>query len=78
MNESSASSPNEPAPACAVPAQFGDHLELPDWSGQRPRQTRVPTDEWLAYCRSNLPLIRSKPGYQERRLKSKVSVEFVL
>lgn len=78
MNGSPASSPNEPAPSRPKPAKSGDELPLPDWSGQRPRQSRVPTDEWLAYCRSNLPLIRSKPGYQERRLKSKVSVEFVL
>ena len=35
-------------------------------------------DDWLAYCRSNLPKLRARPGYAESRLRNGISVEFNL
>ncbi|MBM3879806.1 MAG: hypothetical protein FJ387_08815 [Verrucomicrobia bacterium] len=51
-------------------------LPLPDWSGQMPRSSRVPTDEWRRYCRANLGKLRSRPGYAERRLRNGIAEEF--
>lgn len=75
MSESSAS-PLHEAPAPCGGAT--DDLEFPDWSGMLPHLSRVSNDDWLAYCRSNLPLLRSKPGYELRRRLNGIPVEFVL
>ena len=75
MNESSDS------PLHEAPAPYGgaaEGLEFPDWSGMLPHRSRVSNDDWLAYCRSNLPLLRSKPGYVARRRQNGISVEFNL
>ena len=56
----------------------GDRLEFPDWSGHLPHRSQVPNDEWLAYCRSNLPKIRSLPGYAESRREDGIAAEFHL
>ena len=72
MSESSDYSLNE-APALYAGA---DKLEFPDWSGHLPHRSRVPNDEWLAYCLSNLPQIRSRPGYSESRKQDGITAEF--
>ncbi len=53
-------------------------LELPDWSGHLPHRSRVSNDTWLAYCRSNLAKIRTRPGYAEGRKQDGISTEFRL
>jgi hypothetical protein len=55
-----------------------DDLVFPDWSGMLPNRPRMPKDEWLEYCRSNLPKIRAQPGYAELRRLHGISVEFTL
>jgi len=72
MSESSDYSLNETAPP------FGDKLDLPDWSGHMPHRARMPAEEWLAYCRSNLPKLRARPGYAESRHRHGIGVEFTL
>jgi hypothetical protein len=72
----SSDSPLKEAPALQGGAT--DDLEFPDWSGMQPHRTRVSNDDWLAYCRSNLPRLRSKPGYEQRRRRNGIPVEFVL
>ena len=63
-----------------TPPEFGGSpaLELPDWSGHRPHRSRMPTEAWLAYCRSNLPKLRARPGYAEGRRRHGIDVEFHL
>ena len=53
-------------------------LELPDWNGQLPHRSRLSNDEWLAYCRSNLPKLRAIPGYAQTRRQHGIPVEFQL
>jgi len=53
-------------------------LEFPDWSGLLPHRSRVSNDTWLAYCRSNLAKIRTRPGYAEGRKQDGISTEFRL
>lgn len=53
-------------------------LGLPDWSGQVPHRSRVSNDEWLAYCRSNLPKLRARPGYGQTRRQDGIAAEFAL
>ena len=60
-----------------TPGESGP-LNLPDWSGQLPHRSRVPNDQWLSYCRSNLPKLRVHPGYRSRRLQHGVEAEFTL
>lgn len=72
MNESSSSSLNEATP------ESGAGLELPDWSGHQPHRSRVPNDKWLAYCRSNLPKLRLRPGHAQIRRQNGIAVEFHL
>ena len=74
MSESFNSSLNEAAPEYGL----GAGLELPDWSGHQPHRSRVPTDEWLAYCRSNLPKLRLRPGHAQIRRQNGIAVEFHL
>ena len=64
---------NEPSPPFG-----GKDLEFPEWSGHLPAPSRMPVNQWLAYCRSNLPKIRKQPGYHESRLQDGIAVEFVL
>lgn len=78
MSDSSERSLNEPASAYCAPGIATEDLEFPDWTGHLPHKPRMSADEWLAYCRSNLPLMRCKPGYQERRSSGRVAAEFVL
>jgi len=73
MSESLGSSLNEPS----TPYR-GNALEFPDWSGHLPPRRRASKDQWLAYCRSNLPKLRQLPGYRDARLQDGISVEFVL
>ena len=56
----------------------GDPLEFPDWRGKLPRRSRVSNDEWLDYCRSNLPKLRQHPGHAQQRRQNGIAVEFVL
>jgi hypothetical protein len=72
MSESASYSLNDSSPA------YGADLEFPDWSGHLPHRSHVPLDQWLAYCRSNLPKLRQHPGYREARLQDGIPVEFVL
>lgn len=73
MNESSNFFLNE------TPHEYeAGKLDLPDWSGHSPPRRHVPTDEWLAYCRSNLPRLRAHPGHRQSRLQHGVSAEFRL
>lgn len=74
MSESSNFSANQPEP------ERGDDtpLEFPDWSGQLPSRPQMSKDDWLAYCLSNLPKLRARPGYEQRRRQNGISVEFVL
>lgn len=53
-------------------------FDLPDWSGQSPHHSSMSNDEWIAYCRSNLPRLRAQPGHRLKRLEHGVSVEFRL
>ena len=74
MNESSGCSLRESPPAYG-PSGL---LDLPDWSGQVAHRSRVPTDEWLAYCRANLSKLRTRPGYVQSRLQHGIGAEFSL
>ncbi len=67
-------SPKETPPAYGM----GTALELPDWSGHRSHHSRMPNDQWLAYCRSNLSKLRAHPGFAERRRQQGIVVEFAL
>jgi hypothetical protein len=51
---------------------------LPDWSGHRAHRSQIPNDVWRAYCRSNLPKIRLRPGFKENRRQHGIAVEFSL
>lgn len=53
-------------------------LDLPDWSGPLPHHSRVPNDEWLAYCRSNLSKLCARPGYGQTRRQDGIAAEFEL
>ena len=75
MNAASDSPLNE---TLAPHAGADDGLDFPEWTGMAPRQSHVPTEEWLAYCRSNLALLRSKPGYKTLRQQNGIPFEFVL
>lgn len=55
-----------------------DDLVLPDWSGMLPSRPRMSTDDWLAYCKAQLPRLKQHPRYAERRREQGISVEFVL
>jgi hypothetical protein len=74
MNESSNYSLEENS----TPEEASDKLVLPDWSGHVARVSRVPADEWLAYCRANLSRLRSRPGYAKRRRQNGITAEFSL
>ena len=74
MNESSDYSLKE---SRSIYGNAGE-LELPDWSGQLPRRSRVSNDTWLTYCRSNLAKIRSSPGYADGRARDGIGTEFCL
>jgi hypothetical protein len=56
---------------------MGD-LDLPDWSGMLPHRARMSTDDWLAYCKAQLPKLKKWPRYEERRREQGIPVEFVL
>ena len=56
----------------------GESLDFPDWSGQQPHRSRVPSDEWLAYCRSNVIKLRARPGFKQGRRQHGIQVEFTL
>lgn len=53
-------------------------LEFPDWSGQLPHRSHVSNDQWLAYCRANLPKLRARSGYAQARQQHGIPVEFRL
>lgn len=53
-------------------------LVFPDWSGHRAHRSHIPNDDWRAYCRSNLPKIRLRPGFKENRRQHGIAVEFSL
>jgi len=74
MNESSNSSLEEKATAY----RSLDGFVLPDWGGHAAHASRVPADEWLAYCRANLAKLRSRPGYALRRRQNGITAEFSL
>lgn len=74
MSESSNFSTSQPQPD---PGD-GEPLEFPDWYGQLPSRPQISKDEWRAYCLSNLPKLRARPGYEQRRRQNGISVEFVL
>jgi len=70
--------PNE-TPKAASPNQALDFdFDLPDWNGQQERASKLSPDELLRYCEAMLPVVQSKPGYQERRIKERCTVEFEL
>ncbi|HEX3798037.1 MAG TPA: hypothetical protein VH413_04990 [Verrucomicrobiae bacterium] len=53
-------------------------LELPDPMGFESKRTPVSMDEMLRWCESCLPMWNSQPEAEERRLRGKCMVEFVL
>ncbi len=53
-------------------------LELPDWRGKLPHRSSVSNDQWLDYCRSNLPKLRQHPGHAQQRRQNGIALEFVL
>ena len=55
-----------------------DPLAFPDWRGQLPHRSRVSNDQWLDYCRSNLPKLRQHPGHAQQRQQNGIAPEFVL
>ncbi|HMJ90332.1 MAG TPA: hypothetical protein VK530_10970 [Candidatus Acidoferrum sp.] len=59
------------------PPSIGD-LELPDWSGMLPGRANMPADQWLAYCKAQLPRLKKIPRYAERRREQGIPIEFVL
>jgi hypothetical protein len=67
--------------AAWVRALFEKHeatMVFPDWSGHLPHRTRVPIDQWLAYCRANLARLRGLPGYRQQRRQDGINAEFSL
>ena len=74
MSESSDYLLREGSPGYGFPGL----IDLPEWSGHLPRRSRLPNDRWLAYCRSNLSKLRTRPGYVQSRLQNGIGVEFSL
>jgi hypothetical protein len=78
MKESSESALNEVSAPYRTSIDSGLDLEFPDWNGQRNRPGTLTIDQMLRYCEAMMPLVKSKPGRAEARLKSKCDVEFIL
>ncbi|HWF19603.1 MAG TPA: hypothetical protein VG754_10050 [Verrucomicrobiae bacterium] len=53
-------------------------LELPDGSGFESRYVRVGLEAMIELCESRLDFFNSLPDAEERRLRDKCDVEFVL
>ncbi len=53
-------------------------LELPDGTGFESRQVRVGLEAMVELCESRLELFNSRPDADDRRLRDKCNVEFVL
>jgi hypothetical protein len=78
MKESENSSLNELSTPYRAQSAGSDGLALPDWSGQVPHVSRVPREQWLAYCQANLPRLRRQPGFAARRRENGIRAEFQL
>jgi hypothetical protein len=78
MKESSESALNEASGPYRASIDWGLDLEFPDWNGQRDRTSTLTIDQMLRYCEAMIPLVKSKLGRAEARLKSKCDVEFIL
>jgi hypothetical protein len=78
MNEYGTISLTETGPADQADAAGELNFELPNWGGQLPRAANKSIDQWLAYCRSNLPRLRESPGFVARRREPRVTAEFIL
>ena len=53
-------------------------LDFPDWSGQKRAPSTATADDMHRLSEMLLPRITSRPGFDEERLKSRNSVEFIL
>ena len=53
-------------------------LDFPDWSGQKSAPSTATVDDMHRLSEMLLPRITSRTGFDEERLKSKVTVEFSL
>jgi hypothetical protein len=53
-------------------------LELPDPMAFQSKRSPVSLDEMIKWCESCLPMWNSQPGAEEKRLREKCHVEFVL
>ena len=78
MKESSESALNEVSASYQASIDSGLDLEFPDWNGQRNRPSTLTIEQMLRYCEAMMPLVKSRPGRAEVRLKSKCDVEFIL
>ncbi len=78
MKESENSSLNEVTTPYRARSAEPDGLVLPDWSGQVAHVSRVPREQWFAYCQSNLPRLRRSPGFAARRRENGIRAEFRL
>lgn len=54
------------------------NLELPDGTGFESQYVRVGLEKMVELCESRLELFNSRPDAEERRLRDKCNVEFVL
>ena len=55
-----------------------DTLDLPDGAGFESHYVRVGLEAMVELCEARLPLFNSRPDAEERRLRDKCDVEFVL
>lgn len=78
MKESENSSLCEVSTPCQAQSAVSGVLALPDWSGQVAHVSRVPREQWLAYCQANLPRLRRQPGFAVRRRENGIHAEFRL
>lgn len=58
--------------------RLDDTLELPDGTGFESDYVRVGLEAMVELCEARLPFFNSRPDAEERRLRDKCNVEFVL
>jgi len=78
MNDSCVPTPPEPCSSRERRAISALALEFPDWSEHRAAPPSVSAEQMQRYNQSLLAFATAVPGFDERRLAMKVSVEFVL
>lgn len=78
FNRKSSPLPQADCSKQAPPLTTDLELEFPDGTGFESKYVRVGLEAMIEICESRLELFNSHPGAQERRLRDKCNIEFVL